>query len=334
MILVVGGAGYIGSHMVSALKANDTEVLVLDNFSTGHRSALREVRVIDGCVGDKKLLSSIFSSYKIDAVIHFASCIQVSESHLKPNLYYNNNLVNTLSLIDSMLAADINTLIFSSTAAVYGDPLYTPIDEQHPRNPINPYGRSKWLTEQILTDYAQALNLKYVSLRYFNAAGASPDMGTGERHDPETHLIPLLLQVASGRRDAISVYGGDYDTPDGTCIRDYIHVEDLCEAHLLALRYLIKGGASQQFNLGNGEGFSVRQVIDATQKVTGSSIAVLHEPRRLGDPAILVANAQKARDLLGWQPRHTSLESIIKDAWRWENMYPWDKLVDQLSTIS
>lgn len=324
MILVVGGAGYIGSHMVNALLADGKEVLVLDDFSTGYRSALKEVCVVEGSAGDKELLRSIFSNYNIDAVMHFASCIQVSESNLKPDLYYNNNLVNTLSLVDSMLAANVTRFIFSSTAAVYGNPKYTPIDEQHPANPINTYGRSKWLTEQILADYAKALDFRYVSLRYFNAAGATPVMGTGERHDPETHLIPLLLQVASGRREAISLYGSDYDTPDGTCIRDYIHVEDLCEAHLLSLRYVAEGGFSEQFNLGNGEGFSVRQVIDATAKITGRDIPVLHEPRRVGDPAILVANSQKAKALLGWQPKHTSLESIIKDAWAWEQMYPWD----------
>lgn len=322
-ILVVGGAGYIGSHMVHSLKASDQNVLVLDDFSTGHRGALKDVEFIEGSIGDKRLLKFIFATYRIDAVMHFASCIQVAESNIKPDLYYHNNLVNTLSLIDSMLAANITSLIFSSTAAVYGNPIYTPINEQHPKVPINTYGRSKWLTEQIMTDYSQALGLKYVSLRYFNAAGASPTLGTGERHDPETHLIPLLLQVASGRRSAISVYGSDYDTPDGTCIRDYIHVEDLCNAHLLALRYSLNGGQSENFNLGNGQGFSVHQVIGAARKITGRDIAIQHEARRLGDPAILVADSRKAKNLLGWQPKHTELDKIVQDAWDWEQMHPW-----------
>lgn len=323
MILVVGGAGYIGSHMVNALKASGTEVLVLDDLSTGYKDAVRDVNFIEGSIGDKDLLTAIFNTYDVHAVMHFASCIQVGESGIKPDLYYKNNLVNTITLIDSMLAAGIASLIFSSTAAVYGNPAYTPIDETHPKVPINTYGRSKWYAEQIMADYATALGLRYVSLRYFNAAGASPLLQTGERHDPETHLIPLLLQVASGRRNSMSLYGVDYETSDGTCIRDYVHVQDICEAHLLALNHLTNGGSSEQFNLGNGKGFSVREVIDATQRVTGRTLNIVNEPRRIGDPAILVADSSKAYDVLRWHPKHTDLDSIIQDAWDWEKMYPW-----------
>lgn len=257
--------------------------------------------------------------------MHFASFIQVGESVTNPAKYYANNVVATLTLLDAMRKANVRRFIFSSTAAVYGDPSYVPIDEAHPKNPINPYGRSKWMVEQVLEDYDRAYGLKSVCLRYFNAAGADPEGELDERHVPETHLIPLVLQAASGRREAISVFGTDYDTPDGTCIRDYIHVADLCEAHALALDYLLDGGEIARFNLGNGQGFSVQTVIDTAQRVTGREIAVRYEARRPGDPARLVADSCLAREVLGWQPKRAELATIIADAWAWEQKWPWSK---------
>jgi UDP-glucose 4-epimerase len=250
--------------------------------------------------------------------MHFASFIQVGESVQLPAKYYANNVINTLNLLDAMRSADVKRFIFSSTAATFGEPLYSPIDERHPQAPINPYGRSKLMIEQVLEDYDRAYGLKSVCLRYFNAAGADPEGLLGERHDPETHLIPLVLQVASGRRTQISVFGRNYDTPDGTCIRDYIHVNDLCEAHWLSLQTLIHGADSQRYNLGNGAGFSVQQVINAVQNVTGRSIPVCDAPRREGDPARLVADSSLARQHLGWLPQYTHLETIVSHAWLWE----------------
>jgi UDP-glucose 4-epimerase len=250
--------------------------------------------------------------------MHFASCIQVGESLLKPDLYYRNNFCNTLNLLDAMVAHGVKHFIFSSTAAVFGEPDYVPIDEAHPARPINPYGISKWMVERALADYDRAFGLKSVCLRYFNAAGADPEGELGERHEPETHLIPLVLQAASGRRPEIAVFGRDYDTPDGTCIRDYVHVMDLCQAHLLALDALGIGGESDAFNLGNGSGFSVQQVIDAARRVTGRNIAVREAPRRPGDPARLVANSERAKRVLGWQPQYADLDVIVEHAWAWE----------------
>lgn len=250
--------------------------------------------------------------------MHFASYIQVGESVRKPDIYYRNNVINTLNLLDTMLKFDVKKFIFSSTAAVFGEPDYVPIDEAHPNRPLNPYGRSKLMIEHVLADYAKAFDFRSVCLRYFNAAGADPEGQLGECHDPETHLIPLILQAASGRRESIQVFGRDYDTPDGTCIRDYIHIVDLCSAHLAALDYLVNGGKSDRFNLGNGAGFSVQEVLDAVQKVSGKPVTVIDGPRREGDPARLVADSKRARSILNWKPVFTDLETIVQHAWQWE----------------
>jgi UDP-glucose 4-epimerase len=268
------------------------------------------------------LLERIFSARSFDAVMHFASHIEVGESVKLPAKYYRNNVANTLTLLDAMLAARIDKLIFSSTAAIFGSPDYTPVDERHPRLPVNPYGRSKLMVENVLGDYEKAYGLRSVCLRYFNAAGADPDGELGERHEPESHLIPLTLQAASGRRPAIALFGTDYDTPDGTCIRDYVHVADLCDAHWLALQALLSGVRSGAYNLGNGSGFSVREVIDTARRVTGRNINVVEEARRAGDPARLVADSAAARQELGWQPRFASLETIVDHAWRFEQRRP------------
>ena len=317
-ILVVGGAGYIGSHMVRRLLDDDHRVTILDNLSSGFRDAVIGGDFVHGDLADTALLTKLFSDRAFDGVMHFASSIQVGESVRDPAKYYRNNVLNTQNLLDALIMHGVSRFIFSSTAAIFGEPQIIPIDEDHPKAPINPYGRSKWMVEQMLTDYDTAYGLKSVCLRYFNAAGAEPDAGLGERHDPETHLIPLVLQAASGRREAITVFGSDYDTPDGTCIRDYIHVSDLCQAHLLALHQLGAGGDSAVYNLGNGSGFSIREVIDTACEVTGREITVRHGPRRDGDPARLVADADRARAHLGWRPQFTELASIIEPAWRWE----------------
>lgn len=318
-ILVVGGAGYIGSHMVKMLLVTGHEVIILDNLSSGHRDAVLGGTFVEGDLADAECLKQVFESHRPEAVMHFASFIQVGESVRKPDIYYRNNVTNTLNLLDTMLEFDVKKFIFSSTAAVFGEPDYVPIDEVHPNRPLNPYGRSKWMIEQVLADYDKAFDLRSVCLRYFNAAGADPEGQLGERHDPETHLIPLILQAASGRRENIQVFGRDYDTPDGTCIRDYIHIVDLCSAHLAALEYLNKGGSSDLFNLGNGAGFSVQEVIEAVEKVSGKHVKVINGPRREGDPARLVADSKRAKSLLAWSPEYTSLEAIVRHAWQWEN---------------
>lgn len=317
-VLVVGGAGYIGSHMVWLLGQRGVNVVTLDDLSSGHADAVTSGRLERGDMADRALLDRIFSSQRVDAVMHFASFIQVGESVEQPARYYRNNVLRTLDLLDAMRAHGVKHFIFSSTAAVFGEPAYTPIDERHPQQPINPYGRTKWMVEQVLADYDRAYGLRSVCLRYFNAAGAHPDGLLGERHDPETHLIPLVLQAASGRRAGIKVFGQDYDTPDGTCIRDYIHVMDLAEAHWLALQRLLQGGASGVFNLGNGGGYSVQQVIDVARAHTGREIALEYAPRRPGDPARLVADATLARQELGWVPQYPDLATLVAHAWRWE----------------
>lgn len=270
-----------------------------------------------GNFGDRMVLDAVLSR-GFDAVIHVASFIQVGESVQHPDKYYRNNVTYTLGLLDAMRQHGVDKFIFSSTAATFGEPQYTPINEQHPQQPINPYGRTKWIVEQALADYDRAYGFKSVCLRYFNAAGADPEGQLGERHNPETHLIPLVLQAASGRRTSISVFGRDYDTPDGTCIRDYIHIQDLCAAHWLALQSLMNGGDSQSYNLGNSNGFSVQEVIDAAERVTGCKISVINGPRREGDPARLVADSGLARAQLGWQPQYADLGTIIEHAWKWE----------------
>jgi len=317
-ILVVGGAGYIGCHMVKKLLESGQSVTVLDNFSTGHRSSVIGGEIIEGNCGDQTLLDSLFRKRKFDCVMQFASFIQVGESVTDPGKYYRNNTVETLSILESMVRNRVTRFIFSSSAAIFGEPKYVPIDENHPKFPINPYGASKLMVERILEDFDKAHGLRSVSLRYFNAAGADPDGKLGERHDPETHLIPLVLMVASGRRESVGIFGDDYDTPDGTCIRDYIHIIDLCKAHLLAMNYLKDGGQTARFNLGNGEGFSVREVIAAVEASAGKPIRCFSEARRPGDPARLVADSKLARSTLGWNPIYGDLSLIVRHAWAWE----------------
>jgi len=316
-VLVVGGAGYIGSHMVKMLSNYGCSVTTLDDLSSGHRDAVLCGDFIQGNFGDRVVLDDTLSR-GFDVVMHFASFIQVGESIKHPEKYYRNNVTYTLGLLDAMRAHGVNKFIFSSTAAIFGEPQYTPIDEQHPLQPINPYGRTKLMVEHVLADYNLAYGFKSVCLRYFNAAGADPEGKLGERHDPETHLIPLVLQVASGRRPSISIFGNDYNTSDGTCIRDYIHIHDLCSAHWLALLSLMNGADSQSYNLGNGNGFSVKEVIDIVEQVTGRKISVVNGPRRYGDPARLVADSRLAGEKLGWQPQYAELATIIEHAWRWE----------------
>jgi len=316
-VLVVGGAGYIGSHMVKLLGQRGFQVTVLDNLCAGHRDAVQGARFVLGDLGERDLLNALFQAEHFDGVMHFASHIQVGESVREPAKYYLNNVFKTQYLLDAMVAHRVKCFIFSSTAAIFGEPLRVPIDEDHPKQPINPYGRGKWMVEQMLQDYDLAYGLKAVCLRYFNAAGADPEGKLGERHDPETHLIPLVLRAATSQRP-ITVFGTDYDTPDGTCIRDYIHVNDLGEAHLLALQRLWDGVGSAAYNLGNGNGFSVREVIDTARKVTGCEIPVVYGERRPDDPARLVADAHRARADLGWTPRYADLATIIAHAWQWE----------------
>ena len=317
-ILVVGGAGYIGSHMVKLLGQRGCAVTTLDDLSSGHRDAVLTGDFVQGDMADTELLRGLFARRKYDAVMHFASFIEVGESVREPAKYYRNNVANTLALLAAMREAGVDRFIFSSTAAIFGTPQYVPIDERHPRAPINPYGRTKNMVEDVLSDYERAYGLRSVCLRYFNAAGADPEGKLGERHDPESHLIPLALQAASGRRAGLSVYGTDYDTPDGTCIRDYVHVSDLCEAHWLALESLRDGASSQAYNLGNGNGFSVLEVIETAKKVTGVDFAVKHEVRRAGDPPRLVADSSAIKAKLGWSPRYADLDTIIAHAWAFE----------------
>ena len=318
MILVTGGAGYIGSHYVDYAKKQGTQILVLDNLVYGHAAAVDGVTLVRGDMGDPKLLDEIFTQSKIEAVVHFAAYAYVGESVTNPAKYYNNNTVATLAVLDAMVRHKVSNFIFSSTCATYGNPQYVPMDEAHPQSPINPYGESKLFVEKILSAYSRAYGLKYTALRYFNAAGAAPEGHIGESHDPETHLLPLILQTALGKRDSISVFGTDYDTPDGTCIRDYIHILDLAQAHDLALQRLKAGGESAIYNLGTEQGKSVREVIAACEKVSGKPIRVKEEARREGDPPRLVASAGKAKAELGWQPAYTDLEEIVRTAWAWE----------------
>jgi UDP-glucose 4-epimerase len=316
-ILVVGGAGYIGSHMVRVLHAAGHTVTVLDDLSTGFRDRGQPCAFVEGNFGDRHLLGSLLGQ-SFDAVMHFGGSSEVGESVKDPAKYYYNNVVNTLTLLSGMIAHDVKTLVFSSTAAIFGEPRYLPLDEQHPKVPINPYGQSKLMVENILRDYDRAYGLKFICLRYFNAAGADPEGGIGERHQPETHLIPLVLQAASGRRSSVSVFGTDYQTRDGTCVRDYIHVNDICAAHLLALQALAEGCESESFNLGNGNGFSIMEIIKTACTVTERSIDVDYASRRIGDPEILIANSNLIRSKLGWTPSYPELSKIIQHAWNWE----------------
>jgi UDP-glucose 4-epimerase len=317
-ILVVGGAGYIGSHMVKGLTQAGYEPLVLDNLCTGFPDAVSRAQLVVGSMADRELLDFLFSSHRFAAVMHFAAYSQVGESMRDPLKYYRNNVAATQVLLDAMLAYDVRNLVFSSTAAVYGNPVASLISETHPMAPINPYGRSKWMVEQMLSAHRKAYGLRSVALRYFNAAGADPEGLLGERHDPETHLIPLVLQAGMRRRDAVTVYGNDYPTRDGTCIRDYIHVADLCDAHLKALEALLDGAPGGAYNLGNGDGFSVGEVISTVERVMARQVPVIPGQRRPGDPPQLVADATLARSELGWRPRYPDLETIIRHASAWE----------------
>lgn len=322
-ILVLGGAGYIGSHMAKLLVKSGYEVVIFDNLSTGFRTLARYGTFVHGDVANAQDLDRVFEQHSFDAVMHFAAASLVGESIVDPAKYYANNLAATLTLLAAMRRHAVKRLVLSSTAAVYGEPEYTPIDEQHAKAPINPYGASKWMVEQVLADYARAYGISSVRLRYFNAAGADEDGELGECHEPETHLIPLILQAASGRRDSIKVFGTDYGTADGTCVRDYIHVADLCVAHLRSLEFLHRQPEAQSvaFNLGIGHGFSVREVIAVAQRVVAADdchIKVEYAPPRPGDPAVLVADARLAAEQLGWRAQYTELEQIISHAWAWE----------------
>ncbi|MPZ52552.1 MAG: UDP-glucose 4-epimerase GalE [Acidimicrobiia bacterium] len=316
-ILVTGGAGYIGSHSVRALTKAGRDVVVLDDLSRGDKSVVEDllrVPLIVGGTGDKDIVSGIFSSHEIEAVMHFAAYAYVGESVERPDIYYRNNVTSTLSLLESMVEHGVRRFVFSSTCATYGEPSSIPIVETEPQEPINPYGASKLMVERILADFDTAYRLRSVSLRYFNAAGADPAGDLGEHHDPETHLIPLTIDAAHGRRDALQVFGDDYDTSDGTCVRDYIHVNDLADAHVLGLDYLEADGASAAFNLGNGQGFSVMEVIDSVARVTDHEVPHEVVGRRQGDPPSLVGSAAKARDELGWNPKYPDLDVIVEHA--------------------
>ena len=322
-ILVCGGAGYIGSHAVHALIEKGEQVVIVDNLQTGHRGALNpKAKFYEGDIRDASVLDKIFTENKVEAVIHFAANSLVGESMEKPLRYFNNNVYGMQVLLEAMVRHGVDKIVFSSTAAVYGEPKCVPIHEDDETCPTNTYGETKLTMEKMMKWVSRANGVRYVSLRYFNAAGALPDGSIGEDHATETHLIPLILQVPTGRRDHITVFGDDYPTPDGTCLRDYIHVVDLADAHVLALEYLRKGGASDIFNLGNGQGFSVKEMIAAAEKATGRSIKVEIGARRAGDPAQLIASSEKARSVLGWKPQFTDVEQVIGTAWRWHEHHP------------
>lgn len=322
-ILVLGGAGYIGSHTVSELIDAGEQVVIIDNLETGHIEAVHpKARFYQGDIRDRNFLDSVFEKESVDAVIHFAANSLVGESMTNPLKYYDNNLYGTKVLLESMVAHNIDKIVFSSTAATYGEPENTPILESDRTEPTNPYGETKLSMEKMMKWTGVAHGLRYVALRYFNACGAHISGEIGEAHNPETHLIPLILQVPNGQRDYISIFGEDYDTKDGTCVRDYIHVTDLAQAHILAVRYLMEGGRSDVFNLGNGVGFTVKEVIETARKVTGHPIPAQVAPRRAGDPAKLIASSEKAKQVLGWRPEHAELEEIIATAWKWHKTHP------------
>lgn len=316
-ILITGGAGYIGSHTVKELYNSGYNCYVLDNFSEGHREFVEKYNVFEVDLGDLEAIKKVFKNNKFDAVIHFAAYAYVGESVVNPQKYYYNNVVNTLNLLNAMMENDVKNIIFSSTCATYGEPEYVPIDENHPQKPINPYGRTKLIIENIFKDYQKAYGLNFVVLRYFNAAGASFEAEIGENHRVETHLIPLILKTLTGEKENITIFGDDYDTPDGTCIRDYIHVNDLAVAHKLSLEYLLKNGKSEFINLGSEKGYSVKEIVDIVEKVTGKKVPVILGKRREGDPAKLVATSKKASEILNWRCE-IGIEKIIQSAWNWE----------------
>lgn len=316
-ILVCGGAGYIGSHINKMLNQKGYETVVFDNLVYGHREAVKWGELVVGDLADQQALDDLFCKYEFDAVFHFAAYAYVGESVENPEKYYYNNVANTLNLLHAMKEHGVNKIIFSSTCATYGEPKSVPITEDMPQNPINPYGATKLMVERIFKDYNKAYGLEFVVLRYFNAAGADPDGEIGESHDPETHIIPLVLDAASGLREDVKVFGTDYDTPDGSCVRDYIHVTDLASAHLLALKHLENGGKSDFFNLGNERGTSVLEVVESARRVTGKEFKAIHTERRPGDPAKLVGSSKKAKEILGWKPEYEDIDTIITHAWKW-----------------
>ncbi|HEY1696838.1 MAG TPA: UDP-glucose 4-epimerase GalE [Polyangiaceae bacterium] len=315
-VLVTGGAGYVGSHMAHALVREGHAVVVLDDLSAGHRAAVPAgAAFVEGSVADRAAVGALLRQHGVEAVLHFAARIQVGESVTDPRRYYEGNVGASIALLDAVLDAGVRSFVLSSTAAVYGDPVRVPIDEDHPTAPINPYGDTKLAIERMLAAYGRAYGLRWAALRYFNAAGADTAAGLGEHHDPETHLVPIVLDAALGKRPSVTVFGDDYDTPDGTCIRDYVHVLDLCEAHRMALEHLAAGGEGGAFNLGTGRGHSVREVVEAARAVTGKPIRVEQGPRRAGDPPRLVASPERAAKVLGWRARRASLDDIVRAAW-------------------
>lgn len=323
-ILVTGGAGYIGSHVVEELQKSGFTPIVYDNLSTGHAAAVPEdVQLIEGDIHDVAFAKHIMEQFKIDAVIHFAANSLVGESMENPAKYYVNNVEGSLHLLEAMRGAGVDKIVFSSTAAVYGEPEAVPIKEDSNLHPTNVYGRTKLVIEGMLADYDMAYDMRYAALRYFNAAGASPTRDIGEDHSPESHLIPLVLKTAQGVRKQVAIFGTDYPTEDGTCVRDYVHVCDLATAHVLALKHLLAGGASRVYNLGSENGFSVRQIIDSAKSVTGVDFTVVEEERRAGDPAVLIASSEKIRSELGWVPGHSTVEEVISTAWKWHKNHPY-----------
>lgn len=319
MILVVGGAGYVGSHTNKLLNNKGYQTVVFDNLSCGHKEFVKWGEFILGDLSNREQIRDSFKKYQIEAVMHFSAYASVEESITHPSKYYNNNVINTISLLDIMREFGTNFLIFSSSCAIYGEPKEIPIKETHPKNPINPYGKSKFLIEEILKDYDKAYGLKYISLRYFNAAGADPEGEIGERHNPETHLIPRTIFAALGEKENIKIFGTDYPTKDKTCIRDYIHVTDLADAHIKALEYLKKNQKSDIFNLGNGNGYSVREIIETVKKISKRDFKVVESDRREGDPPVLIADSQKAKNELKWSTRYSEIETIVKSAWEWHS---------------
>jgi len=327
MILVTGGAGYIGSHTIKQLLRRGHDIVAFDNLSEGHRELVLCDEFVGADLADLDALRKTFERYPIEAAMHFAALTKVGESVEDPQRYYQNNVVDGLNLLRAMLEHDVKTMIFSSSAAVYGDPIKIPIKEDHPKRPKNPYGQAKLIFEQILEDYARAYGIKYISLRYFNAAGSDPEGKIGEWHNPETHLIPIVLEAALGERDHVEIFGTDYETKDGTCIRDYIHVDDLAAAHILALESLRNGRPNTAYNLGIGKGYSVREVIETCRKVTRREIEVLEGERRPGDPPMLVADPSRAQRELGWEPQVKSLEEIVETAWEWQLSMAGDAVI-------
>ncbi|MDD5464068.1 MAG: UDP-glucose 4-epimerase GalE [Candidatus Moranbacteria bacterium] len=321
-ILVTGGAGYIGSHTVRKLKGAGHNIVIFDNLSSGHKDAIKNFELFEGDLANKQDIEKVFSQHKFDAVVHFAGSIEAGESMTDPKRFFNNNFVCGLNLLEAMLKYDIKKIVFSSTAAVYGEPTKMPIEETDPKSPTNVYGQTKLMFEQVLDAYDNAYGLKSVCLRYFNATGADPSGEIGPDHKNKTHLLTLTLLTALGKRDSIKIFGTDYPTPDGTGVRDYVHVNDLADAHVLALNYLEKNNTSDKFNLGNEKGTSVREVIEMSKKITGVDFKIIEEPRRVGDPANLFASSQKAQKILGWKPQFPKMEQIVETAWNWHKKHP------------